>query len=753
MLKETEQELIIASTGATFGNICDNKTKVAIIGCGAVSECRYIPIVSSLDTVESIILVDKNLSRTQTLADKFLIPKITDDYKQVIGKVDAAILALPHHLHAPVAIDLLNHGLHVLVEKPMALTNAECQMMISAAKQNNVVLAVGQTRRFLRSHQFVKRLISGDFLGKIYSFDMQEGAIYNWPATSDFFFRRETGGGVLADTGAHTLDTLLWWLGDYESFDYFDDSMGGVEANCKICLKMQNGSHGTVELSRTRTLRNSFIIRGERATLEVQPLGSQVSIQLNDTKCRFSGNVVDERHTKATEDCSVYDLMKNQVEDWIEAIQNKYHPCVAGEDAQKSVALIEACYKNRKPLELPWPSPIPVIKNVGTKIRGKKVLVTGGTGFIGSRLVECLSGCGADIRVLVRNLATVPPIARFPIKIVQGEITDLTAVKKAAEGCDIIFHCAYGNTGSPSEQKAVTIRGTENILKAALEYNVKRIVHVSTVSVYGRTKNGQIDESAQRRYSKNPYADSKLKAEKLAFYYFKKYGLGVSIVQPTIVYGPSGRTWTVGLVNQLKNGRVIMIEDGSGLCNAVYVDDVVSAILLAATKEEAVGEAFLISAEKPVTWRQFYGAYENMLGVESLVSMSLKEVKAFNKRYKKDHRTIRQITAALREHPSILKWVLQLPAVNRLHQSPIVPPTILNYFKKVFKQNNNKVNSHHDYDAKPILPLSQNQIGFFQARARVKIDKAKHLLGYQPNFDLKQGMELTERWLRFANLI
>ncbi len=102
-----------------------------------------------------------------------------------------------------------------------------------------------------------------------YAVDIQEGMIYDWPVASDFMFRRDMGGGVLADTGAHVLDLLMYWLGDHASVEYKDDAAGGVEADCELRLTMASGAKGVVRLSRTRNLRNTWILEGERGTLEV----------------------------------------------------------------------------------------------------------------------------------------------------------------------------------------------------------------------------------------------------------------------------------------------------------------------------------------------------------------------------------------------------------------------------------------------------------------------------------------------------
>src|SRR5262249_3465764 len=160
-----------------------------------------------------------------------------DNYQDIIGKVDAAIVALPNYLHAPVVIDLLRHGIHVLIEKPMALKVTDCDKMLEAASSAGTVLAVGLEYRFFNSSRFTKRALGNNLLGDIRSFDLRLGIIPTWPFATDYLLRKESaGGGVLADFGVHVLDLLLWWLGDYESVEYRDDAVGGVEAECELNL-------------------------------------------------------------------------------------------------------------------------------------------------------------------------------------------------------------------------------------------------------------------------------------------------------------------------------------------------------------------------------------------------------------------------------------------------------------------------------------------------------------------------------------
>ena len=159
--------------------------------------------------------------------------------------------------------------------------------MVDAADSGAVLLSVVHWRRYRHVSVWTKALMESGSLGRIESFDFREGAVFNWPATTNSFWRRETaGGGVFADQGAHVLDLLLWWLGDFTSVTYADDSQGGVEADCRLELTMKSGAKGVVELSRTRNLRNSAIIRGSNGWVEI-PLWITGAVMVHPTSSRF----------------------------------------------------------------------------------------------------------------------------------------------------------------------------------------------------------------------------------------------------------------------------------------------------------------------------------------------------------------------------------------------------------------------------------------------------------------------------------
>ena len=311
-----------------------------------------MPSAVNCENVETVALVDTDLARAKSLAKAYGVPNVSDSHRTVSKVADAALVAVPNRFHAPVTLDLLNDGIHVLVEKPMALNLRECDAIISAAEAAGLVLAVGLVRRFYPSSQFVRGGIEQGLIGDITRFDVTEGRVFDWPAASDSFFRKEiSGGGVLIDTGVHVLDLLLWWLGDPESLEYYDDAAGGVEADCYLQMRYPNGIVGTVEISRTRNLRNSCILYGTRGTLHVgTDFDSQVSLTLKGREMTLTGQVFRDRAGPS----EFLEPYRRQLDNFADAVLNGQEPLVPGHEGRRSLAVIESCYAARRPLLKPW---------------------------------------------------------------------------------------------------------------------------------------------------------------------------------------------------------------------------------------------------------------------------------------------------------------------------------------------------------------------------------------------------------------
>jgi nucleoside-diphosphate-sugar epimerase len=387
-------------------------------------------------------------------------------------------------------------------------------------------------------------------------------------------------------------------------------------------------------------------------------------------------------------------------------------------------------------------------------LAGKVVLVTGGTGFIGSRLVEKLVvEQRAHVRVLVRNFARAARIARFPVEMIRGDLTDRQSIKCAVAGCAVVFHCAYDFSGTRDEQKRTGLEATGGLAEAVLTNHVPRMVHVSSFSVYDPMSDSELTESSHWPASRNWYVRMKRASERMLQKMHQREGLPVVVLQPSLVYGPYSPHWTMDIVTKLKTGIVPLVDDGNGYCNAVFIDDVADALILAATQPECIGKTFLISGEQPVTWKQFYGAYEEALGIRSTVPMTVEELSERRKKQRKESSLPYRLKNAARI-PEVFSLLAGLPMVptalrtTRLLLSDDRWATL----KARVTQNGMQNHSSNGTAAKPIHIPDEALLSLYQSKTRVCIDKAKEQLGYSPKFDFERGMEVTAQFIRWANI-
>jgi nucleoside-diphosphate-sugar epimerase len=232
-----------------------------------------------------------------------------------------------------------------------------------------------------------------------------------------------------------------------------------------------------------------------------------------------------------------------------------------------------------------------------------KVFVTGGTGFIGGHVVRQLRERGDEVHALVRSPEKGAALTALGCELVAGTLADKEAIRDGMADCDAVVHgAAMYEVGIPeSEHRAMyeaNVIGTENVLRAALETGVGRVVYISTVGAFGNTKGQVVDESYQHPgggYT-SYYEETKVEAHRVAKRLIDDEGLPCVIVQPGGVYGPDDHSALGRQMNQFLAGRMPMIAFPDLGMNMVHVDDVAAGVLLALDQGK-VGESYVLGGQ------------------------------------------------------------------------------------------------------------------------------------------------------------
>jgi nucleoside-diphosphate-sugar epimerase len=247
-----------------------------------------------------------------------------------------------------------------------------------------------------------------------------------------------------------------------------------------------------------------------------------------------------------------------------------------------------------------------------------RAFVTGGTGFIGQRLVKKLRDRGDEVVALVRTPEKGKALEQMGAELIEGDLSSSDAIARGVDGADAVFHtAAIYKVGIPEKEHETmydaNVRGTERVLDAAFQAGVGKIVYTSTINVFGNTGGKVVDESYERPagdylsyYDETKFLSHNVAKERIA------KGAPIVIVQPGGVYGPGDHSEVGNVIDQTRSGKLKALPfAGLGL-NLVYVDDVADGLILAYDKGE-VGESYVLGGEI-VTMRQLVDKVADVTG-------------------------------------------------------------------------------------------------------------------------------------------
>lgn len=243
--------------------------RLAVVGCGAVTERCHLPAIRRVSGVRLCALVEKAPEQLRRIGREFKGARLCRDVEELPSETDAAIVAVPNALHAPITVSLLRRGIHVLCEKPMATSLESCREMIQASRETGALLMIGHHKRFVPSVRKAKDLLDEGRLGPIRSVTCSMGLVRTWRTCSNFHLDRSlAGGGVLIDNGVHLIDLVLWLAGEISVTDRHLVPDAALELEAKLEFRVGSSAHGVLRVSDCRVLQNVFRIEGESGFLE-----------------------------------------------------------------------------------------------------------------------------------------------------------------------------------------------------------------------------------------------------------------------------------------------------------------------------------------------------------------------------------------------------------------------------------------------------------------------------------------------------
>jgi predicted dehydrogenase/nucleoside-diphosphate-sugar epimerase len=577
--------------------------RVAIVGCGAIAQAHARALARSTRARCTAVL-DADRSRAAALAQAFCRDAAVVSATSELSRLsDAVIVAAPNAHHASLSVELLRAGLHVLCEKPLAIESSAAEGMLATATEHQRVLQCGFVRRFYPATELVRQALARRMVGTPVRFEVRE-SVTNWPMGRGSFERAVCGGGVFIDIAPHVIDELALWLGRVELVAYEDDAAGGVEASARARLRCvaTDGRvvEGELHLSRAYPMTNRARIFCSDGRIEVDPhQHSSIRLVLGDPGAPY------------TLSAPPRDAFAAQLDTFLDAIAAGTPAASTAASAVENVRLVESAQRQRAALPEPWNGPLPVepgpVACAGVR-RWRRILVTGATGSVGSRLVErwALAGQLPQLRCLLRGYRSAARLRRFDVELAEADLLDRGALTDAARGCDAVVHLAVGDNA---------VEETETVVRVCRDLGIRRLVHMSSAAVYGRRLPRAIEtrqEATPLSRTGEPYADAKAGAE--AVVAAAGESLDAHLLRPHMVYGP-GLRWSGELMTLLGDGRVPVVDDG-GVINLIHVDDLVDAVAAALASDRGFGEAMFVTDGVPRPWSEYVLAHAALLDVD-----------------------------------------------------------------------------------------------------------------------------------------
>jgi nucleoside-diphosphate-sugar epimerase len=326
-----------------------------------------------------------------------------------------------------------------------------------------------------------------------------------------------------------------------------------------------------------------------------------------------------------------------------------------------------------------------------------KVLITGATGLLGGHLIRELRERGEDIRALVLPVENTDRLVEQGVEVVRGDVTDASTLGSAVKEIELIFHLAgmMGVWRPLAEYRLVNVTGSENLYKAAQKAGVRRFVHTSSHTVYGLGYGRFLTEKDALRPDPDPYSLTKAEGDRLMRRLMLSSQVETVILRPGTFFGPGDRLHFGRMAQKVKDGKGLILGRGDNALPFCYVTDIVQGFLLAAYHENAPGNVYNITNDRPLTQVEMFNAIADAVGG--------------------------------------VRPRLHLPYLPIYYGSIVAEKVVAPLTR-----------------TKPVV----TQLGamMFGSDNRHSVEKARRELGYEPKVDLRTGIQLAAEWFNAGGM-
>lgn len=625
--------------------------RVGIIGGGHIASIHG-PLIQQQPDTQIVSIADKDTSRANALAAELTTSSVQvyDDAQQMLSeqKLDVVHVLVPPHLHADLSILAMEQGCHVFVEKPMALTEDDAQKMIDASQRHQILLWANHNMVFEESVLAAKKLVAEGNIGDIvtveanYSFNPQrypailaEGA--EW---SHWSYRMP--GGPLQDLMPHPASLVLEFMQDFETVQSTATNRGVLPEGWQdeVRVLLNSGSvMGYICLSMSERPDTVLLtIKGTQGTLQANLFNNVLTLQQKSSLPRaiargLSGFELSLQNLKGSiQNISQFAKGNLDKTNGLGSAIAAFYAAIRN-DVDRPQSLDQG-YQVVKLMDQIWPTPTGdtsqkfSVASPSLDIpQAPTALITGASGFIGTYLIQRLLTEKIGIRALVRPSSQhLGRLKTLPVDIAQGSLTDPAFIAKSMQGIETIYHAAAPvGSNDWDNHYQVTVKATETLINTAIDYGVKRLVFISSLSVYDllALRNGATVNEETACYSNpkamGPYVDAKLAAEHLLLEAYRSHHLGVTIIRPGIVIGPKGVVRIPHIGYKVQDRSFLVLGTGENILPLTYVENTVDGIYKASIAEKAIGQIYNLVDEGEVTVNQYINRLKSVSGSQASV--------------------------------------------------------------------------------------------------------------------------------------